>query len=176
MAESKHRKEKYSKPTVIIHWVTAILIIALFGLGRYTSSLEPADKMQLIQLHAALGMLVFILTIARSVLFFKSERPEPLDTGSNANNLLAKGIHRAFYALLILISFSGTATLLVGGYFDAITSSPIAPDLISPRDEIIPLVGHRILGYIIMLLFVLHVAGVVRYNIKHKTNAVERMT
>lgn len=67
--------KKFSKGTIAIHWLTAILIIVLFPLGKYMEGLPTSEKIGLIKIHAILGLIVFILTIVRSYLFFKSERP-----------------------------------------------------------------------------------------------------
>ena len=66
--------QKFSKGTIAIHWLTAFLILALFPLGKYMAGLEPSEKMGLIKIHIILGIIVFILTIIRSWLFFKKSR------------------------------------------------------------------------------------------------------
>ena len=41
--------KKYSRGTIMIHWLTAILILTLFPLGKDMEGLEPIDKMGLIK-------------------------------------------------------------------------------------------------------------------------------
>ncbi len=108
--------QKFSKGTIVIHWLTAILILTLFPLGIFMGGLEASEKMGLIKIHILLGLVVLILTIIRSWLFFKSPRPDDLMTGSRFNDKLAVWIHNAFYYLLFLIAISGIATMLLGGY------------------------------------------------------------
>ncbi len=88
---------KYSKGTIVIHWVSAILIMGLFPLGKYMSDIPVSEKIILIRIHSALGFLVFLLTIVRSILFFTAKRPEHLNTGTKFNDLLAIGVQRSFY-------------------------------------------------------------------------------
>lgn len=168
--------QRYSQAVIVIHWLSAFLILCLFPLGKYMSGLEPEEKMWLIKIHGILGILIFFLTIVRSVLFFTTERPEHLRTGSKFNDLLAIAIQRSFYVLLLIIGISGLATLISGGYIEATTATPMAPELIHSRSDIAPLKVHNALSVLMMLLVVMHIAGVVRFNIKHKTNVIKRIT
>lgn len=164
---------KFSKGTIIIHWLTALLILTLFPLGKYMEGLEPSEKMGLIKIHAVLGIIVFVLTLIRSYLFFKSPRPDDLKTGSKFNDKLAVWIHNAFYFLLFGIAVSGIAVMAFGGYGDAISQG--SSELIKPHEEIPPLKPHGILAFIMMVLLVLHVVGVIKHFILTKENTLKRI-
>lgn len=166
--------EKYNRGTIVIHWLTAILILTLFPLGKYMEGLEPAEKLSLIQLHAILGMLVFLLTFIRTYIFFTYPKPEDLKTGSKLNDKLAVWIHNAFYFLLFAISISGIATMFQGGYIDALLQKKAT--LILVNEEIMPLKGHGITALIMMILLVLHVAGVIKHLILTKENTLKRIS
>ena len=165
--------KKFSKGTILIHWISALLILTLFPLGKYMSGLEPVDKMGLIKVHALLGIVILILTIFRSRLFFKSPRPEDLRTGSKFNDKLAVWIHNAFYFLLFGISLSGLATMALGGYGDALSSAN--HELIKAHADIPPLKAHGAMAMIMMLLLVLHVVGVIKHYILKKENTLKRI-
>ena len=109
--------------------------------------LEPAEKMGMIKIHAVLGIVIFILTIIRSWLFFKASRPIDLQTGSKFNDKLAIGIHNAFYFLLFGIAISRIATMVFGGYREAISNEN--SELIINQNEILPLKGHGIMALIL---------------------------
>ncbi|HAS40475.1 MAG TPA: hypothetical protein DCS93_08350 [Microscillaceae bacterium] len=166
--------QKYSKGVVVIHWITALLIITLFPLGKYMAGLEPSQKMGMIKAHAILGMIVFILTLIRSWMFFKTPRPAHLNTGSKLNDQLATGIHNIFYFLLFGLSVSGIATMLLGSYGNALISGN--PTLIQNNAEILPLKGHGIMAMILMILLVMHVAGVIKHYLVKKENTLKRIS
>lgn len=166
--------QKYSKGNIVIHWATAILILTLFPLGKYMSGLSVTEKMDFIKIHALLGTIVFLLTLVRSYLFFKSKRPEDLRTGSKFNDKLAVWIHNAFYFLLIGISIAGIATMISGGYVDALKSG--MSDLIASKENIMPLKAHRLLATFMMILLVLHVLGVIKHYVLTKENTLKRMS
>jgi len=165
--------DKYSRGIIIIHWLSALLIFGLFFLGLSMESLEVEDKMVLLKPHASLGFLLFVLTIIRSIMFFKSKRPADLKTGSTFNDKLAVGIHNAFYVLLLLIGISGTATMIIGGYGDALQTGNLS--LIIPHEEIPPLKAHALLAYLTMLLVVMHIVGVVKHFVFTKENTLKRI-
>lgn len=165
--------KKFSKGTIITHWLTALLIIGLFPLGKYMEGLPLSEKMGLIKAHAILGIIVFLLTIIRSYLFFKSERPDAIKTGSRLNDKLAVWIHHVFYFLLFAISLSGIATMILGGYGEALQSGNY--ELIKSPNEIPPLKGHSILAFLMMVLLVLHVLGVIKHYMLTKENTLKRI-
>ncbi len=166
--------QKYSKGHIIIHWLTALLIIALFPLGKYMATMQASEKLFLIKIHAILGIIVFLLTLVRSYLFFKSKRPENLKTGHKINDKLAVWIHNAFYFLLIAISIAGLATIFVGGYVDALKSG--MSDLIVSKENIMPLKAHELLATITIVLLALHVLGVIKHYVLTKENSLKRMS
>ena len=99
--------KKYSKATIVVHWLSAILILSLFPLGKYMAGLDPIGKMGLIKLHSFLGVIILLFTLYRIFLFFIHERLADLITGSNFNDLLVAWNHNAFYYILIIIGLSG---------------------------------------------------------------------
>ncbi|MEA1880484.1 MAG: cytochrome b/b6 domain-containing protein [Campylobacterota bacterium] len=165
--------QKYSKGTRIIHWLSTLLIFVLFGLGLSMDGLEVAEKMDLLKPHAVLGLLIFVLTLIRSVMFFRSKRPSDIKTGSKINDKLVIWIHNAFYILLLLISISGIASMILGGYGDALQTGDLS--LVKAHEDIPPLKAHGAMAFFMMALVVLHVIGVVKHYIFTKENTLKRI-
>ncbi|CAM1343415.1 cytochrome b [Tenacibaculum amylolyticum] len=164
---------KYHRSTIVIHWFTAVLIIILFPLGKYMEGLENSEKLGLIKLHAFLGAIVLVLTLIRSWLFFKKERPQNVKTGSRINDKLIIWIHNLFYFLLFGLSFSGIATIFLGGYAKALQIGN--SELIKIPTNIPALKAHGIMATIMMLLLLLHVIGVIKHYINTKENTLKRI-
>jgi len=165
--------QKYGKSTIWIHWVTAILIIISFPLGKYVEELEPVDKLGFLKIHAILGIIVLLLSIYRSYLYFKSPRPPKLKTGSDFNDKLVIWIHNIFYILLFLIPLTGIVTMITTGYGDAVFAGDI--NLIKPHEESLPLESHEILATLMMILLLLHIIGVVKHKVLYKENTMKRI-
>ena len=165
--------KKFSKGTIVTHWLTAVLILTLFPLGKYMEGIPASEKMQLVKVHALLGIIVFVLTLVRSYLFFNTDRPKDIKTGSKINDRLVVWIHNLFYFLLFAISLSGIATMILGGYGEALKSGNF--ELIKPHGEIAPLKGHGITAFFMMVLLFLHVVGVVKHYVMTKENTLKRL-
>jgi len=164
--------QKYSKSTILIHWISAVLILVLFGLGLSMEDADAIEKMKLIKFHAPLGLLLFILTLIRSILFFKSPRPDDIKTGSKFNDKIAVWIHNAFYIILILISISGIVVMFQAGFSDALQTAD--PSKISDKD-LPSLKAHGTMSFILIGLVVLHIIGVIKHYILTKENTLKRI-
>jgi cytochrome b561 len=166
--------KKFSKATVATHWLTSLLILILFPLGKYMERLGVHEKMGLLKIHIILGMLVFILTLIRTFTFFKHERPENLKTGSKLNDKLAVWIHNTFYFLLFAISISGIGKLILGGYGEAMQTGGLK--MIKSIEEIPSLKFHSVTAILLMVLFALHVLGVIKHYVFTKENTLRRIS
>ncbi|MGB0593398.1 MAG: cytochrome b [Flavobacteriales bacterium] len=173
MKTTNDLNQKYSTATIAIHWVSTILILILFPLGKYTSGIEGEDKLSLIQTHALLGLAVLILTLIRTWLFFKSKRPADLKTNSKINDKLIIWVHNLFYILLFAITISGIAAMLSGGYVEALESQNI--QYIKAEQDIKALGGHELLALIMVILVLAHEAVVIKHYIKNKENTLKRI-
>ena len=165
--------QKYTKATIIVHWISALFIIGLFVLGTYISGIKSIDKIDLIKIHSSTGTLLFLLTIYRVYLFFTAAQPTPVDTGSKFNNTMIKWIHNSFYVLLLLISVLGILTMQFGGYADAFDN--LNPSLIMDKSDLPQLMAHEWLAKITIFLAVLHVVGVIKHWIFKKENTLHRI-
>ncbi len=166
--------QKYDKPTILIHWLTALLILVLFPLGKYVEELEQIEKLEFLKIHVIVGIIVFVLSIYRSYLYFKSPRPPHLKTGSEFNDKLIIWVHNIFYILLFLIPVTGIVALITTGYGEAVFARDIS--LVKPHKGSIPLETHEILSTIMMIVFALHVIGVIKHKILTKENTIKRIS
>ena len=165
--------KKFSKTTRLTHGLTALLILALFPLGKYMEGLEISEKTGLVKVHIILGIIVLILTIFRTFSFFKHERPSDLKTGSKFNDKLAVWIHNIFYFLLFFIAISGLATMILGGYIEVFKTGNM--DALKSADDIASLKPHGLLSLILMLMLVMHVVGFFKHLITKKENSLKRI-
>ncbi|MDE5423072.1 cytochrome b/b6 domain-containing protein [Ancylomarina sp. DW003] len=165
--------KKFSRSTRVTHGITALLILALFPMGKYMEGLEISEKMGLVKIHAILGIIVLVLTIIRTISFFKHERPTDLKTGSKFNDKLAVWIHNIFYFLLFGIAISGLAAMILGGYGEALKTGVI--DIIKPHSEIPPMKAHGIMATVMIILLVMHVAGFIKHLVLKKENTLKRI-
>lgn len=106
-------------------------------------------------------------------MFFKSKRPADLKINSKINDKLTVWVHNLFYILLFAITISGIASILSGGYVEALESQNI--QYIKAEQNIKALGGHELLALIILILVLAHVTGVIKHYIKNKENTLKRI-
>ena len=164
---------KYHRATRLIHWLTAILLIITFAIGKYMVNIPIVEKLDTVKLHIVLGTSILVLTLVRVWLFFKKTRPPRIKTGSAINDALIVFVHNAFYFLLISIALAGFATSLTGGYWDAINASN--PNLVKAKSEISALVIHGVLSFITIVFVIVHIVGVARHRRRTNENTLKRM-
>ncbi|KMQ64656.1 hypothetical protein ACM46_10435 [Chryseobacterium angstadtii] len=166
--------KKYGKGTIIIHWISFLLILLLIPTGYIMSDLELGPtKLNLLKLHFGIGILVFILTLVRVFFYFHYKRPSKLETGNLLHNRLVFWIENSFYYLLIFLCVSGIATIILGNFGQAIQLSDSS---YLPENVDIPsLSAHRVLAIILIILLIGHVGGVIIHYLKNKENTLKRI-
>ena len=166
--------EKYGKGTIIIHWVSLLLILILIPSGFIMAGTESGnEKILLLRMHVFIGVIVFILTLLRVRFFFKYKRPSKLETGSSFHNKLIVWIENSFYVILLLLSVSGVLTVLLGGLGQAIKTGSYTA--LPNKLELPPLTGHQVLAKLLIALLIAHILGVVNHYIKFKENTLKRI-
>ncbi|HHO55781.1 MAG TPA: hypothetical protein ENK21_05285 [Trueperaceae bacterium] len=152
----------YSKLTIIIHWLSALLIIGMMGTGMIGSKLatDAPLRLNLIKLHGTVGLIVLVLTAFRLVILFTSKHPEKLAMPAWRQQMFAWN-HRIIYAVIIGLTLSGIGMLIT-------SSIGIAPFNITPDAIVdsVPRTVHGILPKLFLVLLIMHVAGVIHYQIK----------
>ena len=167
--------EKYSKGTIVIHWFSFLLIVFLLPIGFIMSDMEPGTtKLNLLEAHIFVGILVFVLTLVRVWFFFRFKRPTKLETGNTLHNKLVVWIENSFYYLLILLCISGIATITIGNLGGVIQSGNAS--LLPKRLDVPPLIAHKALAILLIILLIGHIGGVVNHYMKTKENTLKRIT
>jgi cytochrome b561 len=64
----KSSNTRYGSVAIAIHWLTALLILALFVTGLMAEGqTDPAAQLALVRFHVPLGIAVLLLTVLRIV-------------------------------------------------------------------------------------------------------------
>lgn len=168
---------KYSKRAVTLHWLSAILIIAMIVTGI---NMEHAPhNMQTIMLyraHFSMGALVFILTLWRLIPLFKDQRPADLYTKGSFRNGLIKFVHYGFYVVVLWMTVSGLISIFLHGFFGpTLSGTPDALPTLGRGGMSFILISHHLVAKIVMLLLVLHLGGIVSHYFQKKENTLKRI-
>lgn len=175
------RRAGYAPAMRWLHWITALLIVAMFALAIWFKAFDPGDgplKAMLYNLHESIGVTIWVLVLVRIVVRLATGAPKlPVGT-PGAVRLLATLNHIALYLVLLVQPVIGVlvANAWVGplqwfGLF------PI-PALIGKQPES---VGHNLdylhsLGALaLLLLLILHVAGALYHATVRRDGVIRHM-
>ncbi len=166
------RPARYSKALIWIHWISALLIFALFAVGLYMTNVDPKSplKTTLFQMHALVGYLVGLLTMVRLVLLFKHGKPAPPPGLAGPRLLAFHAVHWLIYLGIFLMVISGAQIFLQSGM------SPLPWAIrFEDIDFNVPAVGrHLTLKFFLAGLILAHIAGVLSYQVT-KGDVLSRM-
>ena len=169
--------KRYHPFLVTLHWVLATAIIFWLFMGHTsledTANTDPA-KFNMLKTHMAVGIGILVLMLARLVMRFRSTKLTPVDANAVVMNKAGTIGHYVLYALVILMSVSGIVSAQIAGLGDIIFFGSGAP-LPETFDGIAPLVAHKVLSVVLILLIVGHVLAALYHQFALKEKLFSRI-
>src|SRR3984893_6152249 len=98
---------RYHPLLVLLHWLLAVLIVAMLCIGFMV--LEPMpnvdpQKIDILLIHMSVGMLILALMVIRFIIRMRTSRPAPATTGSQPlDRLPAVTPSRVFFFVPLLV-------------------------------------------------------------------------
>ena len=171
---------RYGTGAVVLHWLTAALVIAQVIVG-FTFKLLPRGPAhsEWFAWHKTIGVAILLLAIVRLGWRLAHKPPPFPESLSRWERIAATWNHRAFYALLVLLPLTGLAAVsdgarrgfvaLVGGL-----AVPAVPGVSEAGGEVSGDV-HVVLVFTTLALLVLHVGGALKHQFFDESRAEGRM-
>lgn len=162
---------KYNLLARLLHWLMAIVIIGLVGVGVYMTGLEREDPSRpgIYELHKAVGVLVLLAAILRLAWTRLLTRPPALPEAiSGPHRILSRIGTYLFYLLMIAIPLAGIAMSQFYGKPVNVFDMYQLPMWLKENHDWgkIALEAHEYLAWTLVLLVIIHVAA----TIKHRRN------
>jgi cytochrome b561 len=105
----------YTRPARWLHWISALLLVIVAVLGLLHDSWPRETQSFWINLHAVLGLALWLTVMAR-VAWRVRHHPPPLPPGTGAfAQRSATPVHLAMYGLLLVIPIVGIVTFVWHG-------------------------------------------------------------
>lgn len=170
---------RYSAPTQIFHWLTAVFVGAAWALGVLSGELPKGPARHMGEFaHVIFGELVVLLLIPRIVWRFVTPAPPPEPTRLGmAAALIATAEQFAIYGLLLAVPAVGLVALFHGGeplplfgLYDIPSPWPKSRELKHYSKEI-----HELLAHALAALAGLHAAVALARHYLLKDRTLKRM-
>jgi len=169
--------QKYTWPAVALHWLMALLIIAMLGLGLYMADLPKGpERSGLIALHKSIGITLAGLYFLRLTWRLR-HRPPPYPASIPAWQQRAAHANAiALYVFLIVQPLTGYLSSAFSGYKTSWFGLPLPywgweSKPLNDAFHLMHVIGSRVL----ILLITLHLAGAALHAIGRRDGVVRRM-
>jgi cytochrome b561 len=171
---------KYSLTLRILHWIIALIILAIFFSGFIMSDLEDNNillKRFLNYYHKSFGVLLFILAILRIIVRLSSKTPSYNNSMPKFMEKIAKITHLLLYFLMIAVPLSGIGMVQLSSRKLFAFGFEI-PNLFPMNNNIASILyqSHKILPYLLISLVVLHIAATLKHIFINKDDIFNRIT
>lgn len=176
----KNNQQEYGLVSKLIHWLSAIIIFALFALGYWMVDLDYYSQwyQQAPHWHESIGILLLILTVFRFVWRFIAGKPTSLDSHTRLEKKLAKATIFILYLSLFIVLMSGYLITSADGNSINIFSWFSLPAWQLPVENQEDTAGniHYYLAYALILLALIHALAALKHHFIDKDTTLTRMT
>ncbi len=179
MSMFKDSSSGYGLVTIALHWVCALLIFFLFGLGVYMRGLDYYSPWyhKGPELHIALGILIFTLMVLRLFWRLRGPQPEDIASISKANLAAAKLVKFLLYLGVFVICFSGYLITTAEGdaaNFFGIFSIPATLKLTADQVDLAGKI-HKYVAWSLVFIAVAHALAALFHHFFKRDKTLVRM-
>jgi cytochrome b561 len=182
----KNSATEYGSFSKSLHWMMAVIILALIFIGIYMADLptDTAEQKQyafkFFNLHKSFGVLALILIVVRLIWMRISPAPELPSAFAPKEKMLVKVLQGVLYLLMVLVPLSGYLMSNAGGYPINFFGLGELPALVGESKSLGGFAHemHEILGWGLLIVIGLHMAGAIKHRLKDKggeTDILKRM-
>jgi cytochrome b561 len=170
-------KAKWPLTIIIVHWVSAIVVIGMFASGLWMVDLTYYSDWYKTapHWHKSVGLLLLFVTVFRLLTRFMSARPPTY--GSKTEKMLSKAGHGLIYLLLLTLFASGYLISTADGRGIEIFNWFSVPSLGEFFDNQEDLAGevHFYLAWSLIGLAVLHAGAALKHHFFNKDDTMKQM-
>lgn len=175
----KNTKYTWGLVPICLHWLTAIAVFGLYGLGWYMVDLDYYDAWYRSApfWHKSVGLTLVVVVAIRLVVRGMTGVPGSLVSHAKWERVLAGFVHLLLYLLLVatfisgyLISTADGRGISFYGWFDV-------PAVVKGVDNLEDLAGsvHVVVTDVLILLAVLHALGALKHHAVDRDETLKRM-
>ena len=191
---------RYTKTAIILHWLIALGVFVMFALGWYMSDLpkeapklmsldvfdlgiytwqfaeETSARAFYFNLHKSIGVTLFVLILVRLFWRFTHRPPAMLPSLKAWERKLATGAHHLLYLLMVALPVSGIIMATYSKYGIKWFGLDLIQGLDDKNMREFFKESHEVIGVIILLVIILHIAGALKHQFIDKDETSKRMS
>ncbi|MBK4716353.1 MULTISPECIES: cytochrome b [Tenebrionibacter/Tenebrionicola group] len=175
----RNSKDRYGHLAILLHWIIAITLYGMFGLGLWMVTLGYYDSWyhKAPELHKSIGILLLLAMIIRVVWRWISPPPPALSSWSHFTRISAAVAHILLYLLIFAIIFTGYLISTADGKPVSVFGWFEVPATFSDAGAQADLAGeiHLWLAWSIVLLSVAHALAALKHHFINKDGTLRRM-
>ncbi len=179
---------RYTLPAIVLHWVIAVFILANIAIGLLAGDLPDAWQRPFIDTHKSIGLTVLGLAILRLLWRLTHKPPAMPSTYRPWERRAAHAAHWALYALIFAVPFTGWLhdSAWKGGPTHPLKIWWVIPWFRFHSLQALPPAEqdklhafyfqiHESLAYLLLAIFVVHVAGALKHQFLDGEPELQRM-
>ena len=173
------RADRYAGVAKLLHWLTALLVLGLIGVGLWMVGLPIGlPKLYAYAWHKWIGITVLLLTLLRLPWRAYSPPPALPATVTAWERAIAPWSHGLLLALLVALPISGWLMSSAGGVRVVWFGYIALPDLLERDTGLFErlVTWHHWLAWTLMALLALHVGAVLRHDVLRRDGVFRRMS
>lgn len=170
---------RFGAVSIILHWLVALTVFALFGLGYYMVDLTYYDEWyrSAPHIHKSVGLLLFATMILRVMWRLLNAQPAPLPTHQRWEVLSAHLMHGVLYLLLFVAMVSGYLISTSDGSSTQVFSWFSVPSVTGEMRFLEETVGvvHYWSTWALVVLAIFHGLAAIKHHMIDKDDTLRRM-
>lgn len=192
--------QKYSKPAIILHGLTGLLILIMFAIGWYmadlpkdmpkTATLDLFDlgvysmpfaeaitpRTFYFNLHKSIGVTVLLLILVRLYVRFSNGVPAFPATMKAWEVKVAELVHKGLYLLMIAMPVTGVIMALNSKYGIVWFGMPLLGGVDNKELRELFKEIHETIGAALITTIVVHIAAAIKHKVIDKDDVMSRMS
>jgi cytochrome b561 len=177
MTTWKNEANRYGRVSQLLHWLIAVCILFMLGLGLLLGTIPGTWKASAIAIHESTGVMILLLVLLRVCWRLIALHPRLPDDIHPLQVFVSKGAHALLYILMIAMPLSGWTMSSALGKPVLLFRVLALPNLIEKdRDLGVTLKNlHGTTSYVLIAMIVLHILGALYHHCIRKDDVLKRM-
>ncbi len=176
----RNTPNRFGWMSVAMHWLIAIVTIALFALGLYMVGLGYMDRWYHTApyIHQGIGMLLFAAIVWRSLWALANPKPEPVASLRVWERIGAAIAHVSMYALLLAVPLTGYLILTADGRGVDVFGWFSVPALVAHLPHHAANIAgkaHLVLAVALIAIAAVHAAAAVKHHFWNRDATLSRI-